>query len=97
MHLAEPARFRRQREELAEAYAIQGLPEELNPVDFFMQAMVIVKAPDEIVVTGIERQGETRVVKMEFRSTERGTKERSFKFDANGKLLSADFFTLKRQ
>src|SRR5438477_11925694 len=23
---------------LAEAYAIQGLPEELNPVDFFMQA-----------------------------------------------------------
>src|SRR3954447_1229289 len=82
---------------LAEAYAIEGLPEELNPVDFFMQAMVKVKAPDEIVVTGIERAGETRVAKMEFRSAERGMKERTFKFDANGKLLSADFFALKRQ
>src|SRR4051794_19534511 len=38
---------------LAEAYAIEGLPEEHNPVDFFMQAMVVVKAPDEIVVTAI--------------------------------------------
>ena len=82
---------------LADGYSIEGLPEENNPVDFFMQAMVKVKAPDEIVVTGIEREGETRIAKMEFRSTERGTKERTFKFDANGKLLSADFFTLKRQ
>jgi hypothetical protein len=62
-----------------------------------MQAMVIVKAPDEIVVAGIERDGERRVAKLEFRSTERATKQRTFKFDANGKLLSADFFTLKRQ
>jgi hypothetical protein len=82
---------------LADAYAIEGVPDEHNPVDFFMQAMVIVKAPDEIVVTGIERDGEKRVAKMEFRSTERGMKERTFKFDANGKLLSADFFALKRQ
>jgi hypothetical protein len=82
---------------LADAYAIEGLPDEHNPVDFFLQAMVIVKAPDEIVVTGIERDGERRVAKLEFRSTERGTKQRTFKFDTNGKLLSADFFTLKRQ
>src|SRR6476469_9237871 len=41
---------------LAEAYSIEGLPEEHDPLDFFMQAMVKVKAPDEIVVTGIERQ-----------------------------------------
>jgi hypothetical protein len=82
---------------LAAGYSIDGLPEEHDPVDFFMQAIVKVKAPDEIVVTGIEREGETRIAKMEFRSTERGTKERTFKFDANGKLLNADFFTLKRQ
>jgi len=82
---------------LAESYSIDGLPEEHNPVDFFMQAMVKVKAPDEMVVTAIEREGETRVAKMEFRSTERGTKERTFKFDANGKLLSADFFALRHQ
>ena len=82
---------------LSDRYAIEDLPEEHSATDFFMQAMVKLKAPDEIVITGIEREGETRSAKMEFRSAERGTKERRFRFDANGKLLSADFFTLKRQ
>jgi hypothetical protein len=83
---------------LSDRYAIEDLPEEHgSAADFFMQAMVKIKAPDEIAITGIEREGETRIAKMEFRSAERGTKERRFKFDANGKLLSADFFTLKRQ
>jgi hypothetical protein len=83
---------------LSERYAIDDLPDgHGSPADFFMQAMVKVKAPDEIVITGIEREGEARIAKLEFRSAERGTKERAFKFDANGKLLSADFFTLKRQ
>jgi hypothetical protein len=81
---------------LSNAYSIDGLPEEHNATDFFMQAMVKVKAPDELVVVNVERQGETRVAKLEFRSADKPTKERTFKFDANGKLLSADFFTLKR-
>ena|SRR4051812_28237023 len=82
---------------LSESYAIDGLPEEHNAADFFMQAMVKIKAPDEIVITGVTPEGEARIAKMEFRSAEKGTKERAFKFDAKGKLLSADFFTLKRQ
>jgi hypothetical protein len=82
---------------LSDRYAIEDMPEERSAADFFMQAMVIVKAPEEIVVTALEREGDVRTAKMEFRSTERGTKERTFKFDANGKLLSANFFTLKRQ
>jgi hypothetical protein len=83
---------------LSDRYEIEDLPEgHGSAADFFMQAMVKIKAPDEIVVTGIEREGETRLAKMEFRASERGTKERMFKFDPNGKLLSADFFTLKRQ
>lgn len=82
---------------LSDRYEIEDLPEGHNAVDFFMQAMVKVRAPEEIVITAIEREGEARLTKMEFRSAERGTKERTFKFDLNGKLLSADFFTLKRQ
>jgi hypothetical protein len=82
---------------LSDRYKIEDLPEEHHAVDFFMQAMVKVKGPDEIVINAIEREGDVRVAKMEFRSVERGTKERTFKFDSNGKLLSADFFTLKRQ
>src|SRR3954468_2119434 len=83
---------------LSDRYAIEDLPEgHGSAADFFMQAMVKVKAPEEIVVTGIERQGERGLAKMEFRSKQRGTKGRTFKFDSNGKLLSADFFTLQRQ
>ena len=82
---------------LSDSYSIEGLPEEHNAADFFMQAIVKIKAPDEIVITGITSEAETRIAKMEFRSTERGTKERTFKFDAKGKLLSADFFILARQ
>jgi hypothetical protein len=82
---------------LSERYGIEDLPEGHDPVDLFMQAMVTIKAPDEIVVTAVEREGDERVAKMEFRSGERGTKERTFKFDRNGKLLGADFFTLKVQ
>ena len=83
---------------LSDRYAIEDLPEgHGSAADFFMQAMIKIKAPDEIVITGIEREAETRLAKMEFRSSERGTKERTFKFDSTGKLLSADFFTLKRQ
>ncbi|HYJ05124.1 MAG TPA: hypothetical protein VEX43_08320 [Chthoniobacterales bacterium] len=82
---------------LSDRYEIEELPDGHNAVDFFLQAIVKVRAPEEIVITAIERESEARVVKMEFRSAERGTKERTFKFDPNGKLLSADFFTLKRQ
>jgi hypothetical protein len=82
---------------LSDSYSIEGVPEEHNAADFFMQAIVKSEAPDEIVITGIASEKETRIAKMEFRATERGTKERTFKFDAKGKLLSADFFTLKRQ
>jgi hypothetical protein len=83
---------------LSDRYTIEDLPDgHGSAADFFMQAMVKIKGPDEIVVTGIELANETRVVKMEFRSAERGTKERTFKFDPSGKLLGADFFTLQRQ
>ena len=82
---------------LSESYSIEGLPEEHSAADFFMQAMVKVKAPDEIVIVSVTSEGEARIAKMEFRSAERATKERTFKFDAKGKLLSADFFALKRQ
>jgi len=81
---------------LSERYAIDDLPDDSDPVDFFMQAMVKVKAPDEIVITAVEREGETRIAKVDFRVAEQETKQRSFKFDSKGKLVSADFFALKR-
>ena len=82
--------------QLSEKYSIEDLPEENNAVDFFMQAMVKIKAPEEIVITSVVREGEVRVVTTNFRSPEK-EKTRIFKFDPTGKLLSADFFKLQRQ
>jgi len=79
---------------LSVKYSIEDMPDEHNAVDFFMQAMIKVKAPDEIVITAIERQGDVRVATIEFRAPDK-TKTRTFKFDSAGKLLSADFFKLQ--
>jgi hypothetical protein len=80
---------------LSDKYSIEDLPDGENAVDFFLQAMVKIKAPDEIVVTSVERQADVRVVTTEFRAPER-SKTRVFRFDPAGKLLSADFFKLER-
>src|SRR3954451_1478853 len=77
---------------LSDSYSVEGAPEVSSAADFLMQALVKVKAPDEIVVTGITPEAEMRIAKTEFRSAEKEPKERTFKFDGKGKLLSADFF-----
>ncbi len=82
---------------LSDKYTIEDAPSEDATVDFFMQAMARFKGPEEIVINSVEPDGDVRVAKMEFRSANRPVKLRVFKFDAAGKLLSADFFHLKRQ
>jgi hypothetical protein len=80
---------------LSDKYSIEDMPDGMNAFDFFMQAMIMIKAPDEIVITAIERQGDVRAATTEFRAPDK-TKTRIFKFDTAGKLLSADFFKLQR-
>src|SRR3954454_6655278 len=79
---------------LSDKYSIADLPDGQDATDLFMQGMVKMKAPDEIVITSIAREGEVRVATTEFRSPEK-VKTRTFKFDPAGKLLSADFFKLE--
>lgn len=81
---------------LSEKYSIEDVPSEQNARDFFMQAMVKLKAPEEMVVTSIQAQGDVRTSKVEFRSGDRPSKTRTFRFDPEGRLLSADFFSLQR-
>jgi hypothetical protein len=78
-------------------FTVPEMPAEHNAIDFFMQAMVKIKAPNEMIVTAIEPEGDGRSVKVDFRSDNRPLKTRTFRFDADGKLLSADFFSLQRQ
>ncbi|MFL6568679.1 MAG: hypothetical protein ACJ8HQ_04290 [Chthoniobacterales bacterium] len=79
---------------LSEKYTIENMPAGQDPTELLMQAMVRMKAPEEIVVTSIVREGGVRIATTEFRTPEK-TKTRVFKFDPNGKLISADFFKLE--
>jgi hypothetical protein len=82
---------------LSARYAIEGLPPEADASDFFLQAVAKSKGAKEIVVRSIESRGDLRVVTAEFRTAEGSSKNRTFQFDADGRLVSADFFSLQRQ
>ena len=82
---------------LSAKYTIDDLPEGRDPIEFFLLAIGQVKGADEIVAVSIEREGDLRIARAEFRSADNPAKRRVFKFDAAGKLLWSDFFLLKRQ
>ena len=81
---------------VSDKYTIEGLPPEQSPMDFLMQAITIVPGPNELIVNSIEPDGDGRVAKVEFRSSSRPPKTRTFHLDSAGKLLASDFFSLQR-
>lgn len=80
---------------LSEKYTIADLPEDHPAADFFAQAVDRTPGPEAITIQSIEAQGTTRTVKVELRYPGKA-KVKTFQFDAAGKLLSSDLFTLKR-
>ena len=81
-------------DQLVEA-AIADLPEGYVAADFFAQAVDRTPGPEAITIQSVETQGATRLVRVELKYPAK-TKLKSFQFDAAGKLLSSDLFTLKR-
>jgi hypothetical protein len=82
---------------LAERYAVDDLPGGLKASDFFVQAIEQMQGADEIVVRSIVMQGSGRTAQTDFRFPKEVIKSRSFRFDADGRLLASDLFKLKRQ
>ncbi len=80
---------------LAAGYTIEGLPPEWEIRESFVKAVGMLAGPDEIAVTGIRRDGDSKVVTTEFRFATR-VAAKIFKFDAQDKLLSTDFIAMKR-
>ena len=80
---------------LSDNYAIADLPEEHSAGDFFAQAVDRTPGPEALTIQSVETKGDLRLVKVEFKYPTK-TKIRTFQFDAAGKLLSSDLFTLKR-
>jgi hypothetical protein len=82
---------------LSERYVIDDLPADRKAGDLFLQAIEQIAGPDEIVVTSIDSQNTHRTAKVEFRYGADKVKIKMFRFDAGGKLLWSDLFTLQVQ
>lgn len=82
---------------LSAKYSVDDLPRDLKPGDFFQQAMERIAGPSAIVIKSVEQQGSVRVVGAEFRYDTPPAKLKSFRFDAEGKLLWSDLFRLQTQ
>jgi phosphopantetheinyl transferase len=80
---------------LADGYTIEGLPPEWEIRESFVKAIGMIAGPDEIAVTAIKRDGDTKTVTTEFRFATR-VATKTFKFDAHDKLLNTDFISMKR-
>lgn len=84
------------RTRLSDKYTIDDLPVDHSAPDLFVHAIGSLSGKlEEVIINSVDRDGEARVAKVDFRSSNRTT-PRIFKFDAAGKLLYTNFFTLRR-
>jgi hypothetical protein len=81
---------------LSERYAVDGAPDDAKATDFMVQAIGKMPGPERIVIRSVEASGGTRIAKAEFHYGPDNMKLRTFRFDANGKLLESDLFSLRR-
>lgn len=82
--------------QLSDKYTVADLPEDHKATDFFLQAIERIPGPTGIIIQSVERKNEVRVVRTEFHYESSPTKMRTFKFDAAGRLLASDLFSLRR-
>lgn len=81
--------------QLSPQYAIDDLPSDKKPGEFFQQAVARIPGPAEIVIVSIEKRDATRIAKTEFRYGDGNVKSKTFRFDAATKLVWSDLFVLK--
>lgn len=79
---------------LADKYAIDSLPDNSRAPDLFVVAVERIAAPTEIVIQGVQQTGAMRVATTEFRYGTAPAKTKTFRFDAAGRLLRSDLFSL---
>lgn len=81
---------------LADKYAIDDLPADMKPRELFLQAVERIPGPSEMTIKAVDRRADTRVATVEFRYPDDKVSEKTFWFDADGRLLRSDFFRLQR-
>ena len=81
---------------LSRRYRIDDLPDGADPAAVFEQAVGQMPGPVEIVLTSIEAREDVRIAHVEFRYAERPSTQRLLRFDADGRLVASDLFTVRR-
>jgi len=82
---------------LAERYAIDDLPDGFKPATYFAQAIDAIASPSDIVIGSIAREKNERVVSVDLQYGADPAKKKTFRFDADGKLLWTDWFRVQVQ
>jgi hypothetical protein len=80
---------------LSERYAIEEMPDDAKAADLMAQAIEQMAGPTQIVVLSVEKDGESRVAKVEMRYDRGKSGVNTFRFDARGNLLASDLFRLR--
>ena len=80
---------------LSDKYTLADLPEGHSAADFFVMGVERTPGPEVITIQSVELKGVVRTVKAEIRYPAK-TAVKTFRFDAAGKLLASDLFTLMR-
>jgi hypothetical protein len=84
-------------QQLSAQYAIDDLPPDRKPGEFFLQAVERIPGPVDIVIVSIDKHSTTRTAKTEFRYGDGNIKPKTFRFDAAAKLVWSDLFALRTQ
>ena len=82
---------------LSPQYSIDDLVTGKQAVAVFTQAIEQLPGPTDIVVTSIERKGDVRTIKVDFHFAADNIKHKVMRFDAGGRLLWTDLFSIKQQ
>lgn len=83
---------------LAPEFSIEGLPPQARqtPAEIFAQAVGRMTSPEEMVVTSVRTAADVITAKVEIAYASR-VAVRTFRLDAQGRLLNSDFFRINAQ
>ncbi len=77
-------------------YAVDDMPDDARASDFLLQAIEKLPGPAQMVIQSVQAQAGVRTARVEFHYDSGKSRLKTFRFDAEGRLLGSDLFTLKR-
>lgn len=80
---------------ISKQYRVEGLPKEVEPRSVLRQAIEQLPGPAQILVQSVSTAGTEKIALTDILDARGETKQRRFRFDAFGKLISTDLFSIR--